>query len=72
MAAIAAASILAKTGRDEALIGFERQFPGYGLARHKGYPTPQHLQALAELGPTPLHRLTYSPVKKCTQGTLCL
>ena len=60
---IAAASILAKVDRDTALAGFDLQFPGYGLASNKGYSSPAHLRALAELGPTPLHRYSYAPVR---------
>jgi ribonuclease HII len=53
---IAAASVLAKVHRDRILVELDREFPGYGLARHKGYGSAQHLEALARLGPTPLHR----------------
>jgi ribonuclease HII len=59
---IAAASVLAKVHRDRMLVEFDRQFPGYGLASHKGYGCPQHLDALARLGPTPLHRRSFAPV----------
>jgi ribonuclease HII len=59
---IAAASVLAKTHRDQMLVEFDGQFPGYGLASHKGYGVPEHLAALAKLGPTPLHRRNFSPV----------
>jgi ribonuclease HII len=62
--AIAAASILAKVHRDTALIAMEIQYPGYGFAAHKGYPTVAHLQALQTLGVTPLHRRSFAPVKK--------
>ena len=61
---IAAASVLAKVHRDRMLVELDRQFPGYGLARHKGYGAPEHLSALARLGPTPLHRRTFSPVSQ--------
>jgi ribonuclease HII len=61
--AIAAASILAKVHRDRSMRDFDRVFPGYGLARHKGYSTPEHLEALSRLGPTPLHRATFLPVR---------
>ena len=61
---IAAASILAKVHRDNALIALEAQYPGYGFASHKGYPTAAHLQALQTLGVTPVHRRSYGPVKK--------
>ncbi len=60
--AIAAASILAKVHRDRLMVKMDAEFPGYGLAKHKGYPTAQHLTALRELGPTPHHRRTFAPV----------
>ena len=59
---IATASVLAKVHRDRLLVEFDRQFPGYGLASHKGYCCPEHLAALARLGPTPLHRKSFHPV----------
>jgi ribonuclease HII len=59
---IAAASILAKVYRDRLLVELDGQFPGYGLASHKGYCSAEHMEALARLGPTPLHRKSYSPV----------
>ena len=59
---IAAASILAKTARDEDCFRLEREYPGYGFAKHKGYPTPEHLKALAKLGPCPEHRRSFGPV----------
>jgi ribonuclease HII len=59
---IAAASVLAKVHRDRMLVEFDSQFPGYGLASHKGYAAPEHLAALARLGPTPLHRRSFGPV----------
>jgi len=59
---IAAASILAKVYRDRLLVEFDSQYPGYGLASHKGYCCPEHKLALARLGPTPLHRRNWSPV----------
>ena len=62
--AIAAASILAKVHRDTMLIALDTQYPGYGFAAHKGYPTATHLQALQTLGVTPHHRLSFAPVKK--------
>ncbi len=61
---ISAASILAKVCRDRELLAMEQRYPGYGLARHKGYPTRQHLQALAELGPCPIHRHSFAPVQR--------
>jgi ribonuclease HII len=62
--AIAAASILAKVHRDAALVALDQQYPGYGLATHKGYPTSAHLEALRTLGVTPAHRRSFAPVKK--------
>jgi ribonuclease HII len=59
---IAAASVLAKVHRDRLLVELDGQFPGYGLASHKGYCCPQHISALARLGPTPLHRKSFYPV----------
>lgn len=56
---IAAASILAKTERDRMMLELAQQYPGYGFAEHKGYPTPQHRAALVELGPSPVHRLSF-------------
>lgn len=62
--AIGAASILAKVCRDRIMQALEQDFPGYGFAVHKGYPTAAHRQALQQLGPCPQHRLSYAPVKK--------
>jgi ribonuclease HII len=59
---IAGASVLAKVYRDRLLVELDREFPGYGLASHKGYGCPKHLAALARLGPTPLHRRSFHPV----------
>ncbi len=59
---VAAASILAKTARDADCLRLERLYPGYGFARHKGYPTPAHLEALRRLGPCPEHRRSFAPV----------
>jgi ribonuclease HII len=59
---IAAASVIAKVYRDRLLVELDREFPGYGLARHKGYGSPEHLAALERLGPTPLHRKSFHPV----------
>jgi ribonuclease HII len=61
-ASIAAASILAKVERDRMMCEWDAVFPEYGLASHKGYSTPQHLAALLEYGPTPLHRQSFAPV----------
>lgn len=60
--AISAASILAKVHRDRWCEGFDRQYPGYGFAAHKGYGTAAHLQALRGLGATPAHRRSFAPV----------
>lgn len=61
--AISAASILAKTARDALMLHLDQQYPGYGLATHKGYSTAVHLQALQLLGPSPIHRCSFAPVK---------
>jgi ribonuclease HII len=60
---IAAASVLAKVTRDRRMIAYERIHPGYGFAQHKGYPTPEHLHALRRLGPCPIHRRSFAPVR---------
>ena len=62
--AIAAASILAKVSRDREMLELDQRYPGYGLAKHKGYPTAMHLEALARLGVTPLHRRSFAPVRR--------
>jgi ribonuclease HII len=59
---IAAASVLAKVHRDRLLVELDSEYPGYGLAQHKGYCSPEHMAALARLGPTPLHRMSFHPV----------
>lgn len=64
--AIAAASILAKVHRDHAMTVWDQAYPEYGLAQHKGYATAEHLQALERYGPTPLHRLSFEPVRACS------
>ena len=61
---ISAASILAKCARDAEMSALARRYPGYGFERHKGYPTPQHRQALARLGPCPSHRRSFAPVRR--------
>jgi len=65
---IAAASILAKTARDKDCERLEKQYPGYGFAKHKGYPTKEHLAALAKLGPCPEHRRSFGPVAQMELG----
>ena len=59
---IAAGSILAKVTRDRIMLEYDKQYPQYGFARHKGYPTKQHLAAIEEFGITPIHRKSYGPV----------
>jgi len=61
---IAAASILAKTTRDRMMAELDAKYPGYGLASHKGYPTPQHFQAMKEKGVLPIHRRSFGPVRE--------
>jgi len=63
-ASIAAASIIAKTTRDALMCEFERQYPSYGFAAHKGYSTPEHCRALRECGVTPIHRRSFRPVRE--------
>ena len=65
---ISAASILAKVQRDRELVGLEQQYPGYGFASHKGYPTPAHLAALRRLGVTPVHRRSFGPVRSLLEA----
>lgn len=62
--AIAAASILAKVTRDREMIALDQTYPGYGFAGHKGYPTKVHMEALGQLGPTPIHRRSFGPVRE--------
>lgn len=69
---IAAASIVAKVARDAAMREWDRIYPGYGLARHKGYPAPEHLRALERWGPTPHHRFSYRPVRQACSKPLHL
>ena len=64
VAAISAASIMAKVTRDREMLSLDLQYPGYGLARHKGYPSKAHIEALENLGVTPIHRLSYAPVRR--------
>jgi len=61
---IGAASIVAKVIRDREMIAFDAQYPGYGFAKHKGYGTKQHLEALHQLGPLSIHRTSFAPVAK--------
>lgn len=64
VAAISAASILAKTDRDALMLQLHEQYPAYGLAGHKGYPTAAHIAALREHGVTPIHRKSFKPVRE--------
>jgi ribonuclease HII len=64
---IAAASIVAKVHRDAIMQQLHERYPGYGFGRHMGYPTRQHLEALRRLGPTPVHRRSFSPVSQLVQ-----
>ena len=61
---IAAASIIAKTHRDRLMEELEKEYPGYGFAQHKGYGTPEHQQAIRELGPSPIHRLSFQFIRE--------
>ena len=61
---ISAASIIAKVTRDREMVEMDEKFPGYGFAKHKGYPTKQHRDALLTLGLTDIHRRSYAPVQK--------
>jgi len=60
---IAAASVLAKVTRDRAMVEFDRLYPGYGFAEHKGYATPQHYAAIKQHGPCPIHRRSFAPFR---------
>ncbi len=62
--AISAASILAKVHRDEIMEKLDREYPGYGFRRHKGYPTSEHIASLGRLGPCPVHRRSFRPVSE--------
>ncbi len=62
-ASIAAASILAKTARDRLMVEMDAKFPGYGFAAHKGYHAPVHVEALKALGPSPIHRRGWAPIR---------
>ena len=64
VAAISAASIMAKVTRDREMLSLDVVYPGYGLAQHKGYPSKAHIEALENLGVTPIHRRSYAPVRR--------
>ncbi len=66
---IAAASVLAKTARDALMGSLDADYPGYGFARHKGYGTRRHQEALALLGPSAVHRRSFAPVRACLERT---
>ena len=65
---IACASIIAKVARDRLMVEFDGVYPGYGLAQHKGYGTKEHLACLSRLGPCPIHRQSFRPVREMMQG----
>lgn len=67
---IAAASIIAKVTRDNIMIGLEEHYPGYGFSRHKGYGTRVHREALAALGPSPVHRRSFTPIAALLSKTM--
>ena len=67
VAAISAASILAKVSRDNEMMTLDSEYPGYGFVQHKGYPTKGHIEALERLGVSPIHRQSYKPVQKILQ-----
>ena len=69
---IGAASILAKEIRDRVMEEFEAQYPGYGFAHHKGYTTPEHQEALDRLGPCPIHRRSFTPVRDWRQRSFSI
>lgn len=66
--AISAASILAKVARDNLMLALDRSFPNYGFARHKGYPTTQHREALLRYGPCSVHRRSFGPVRQAIEA----
>lgn len=66
---ISAAAIVAKVTRDREMVALDRQYPGYGFARHKGYGTRAHCAALAGLGPCPWHRMSFAPVRRATPAS---
>jgi ribonuclease HII len=65
---IACASIIAKVARDQLMVAFDRIYPGYGLAQHKGYGTREHFACLSRLGPCPIHRQSFRPVRDVVQN----
>ena len=67
---VAAASIVAKVARDQLMVELDTQYPGYGFARHKGYGTAMHQQALVQFGPSAVHRMTFEPVRVAARDGL--
>lgn len=65
---VAAASVVAKVMRDRMMLGYDRRYPGYGFAGHKGYGSAAHRRAIAELGPTPIHRISFRGVREFVEG----
>jgi ribonuclease HII len=65
---ISAASIIAKVTRDREMVAMDARYPGYGLAKHKGYPSKAHMEALVELGVTEIHRRSFGPVRRLLEG----
>lgn len=70
VAAISAASILAKVARDAEMVAMDGRYPGYGFAEHKGYASPEHLAALQQRGPCEIHRRSFEPVRALLQADL--
>lgn len=70
IASISAASILAKVYRDRLMLSMHQRYPGYGFDRHKGYPTAHHLERLQALGPCPIHRKSFAPVRRAIAASL--
>jgi ribonuclease HII len=62
-ASIMAASVVAKVYRDGLMVAYDHEYPGYGFAEHKGYATPAHRMALRQLGPSPIHRMSWAPIR---------
>ena len=67
---ISAASIIAKVARDHEMQDMDIRYPGYGFAKHKGYPTKQHQESLVELGVSPIHRLSFKPVQRLIENKI--
>jgi ribonuclease HII len=66
---VSAASIIAKVCRDRLMRRLDRSYPGYGFSSNMGYPTPVHLQGLRQLGPCPIHRMSFTPVRERVGGS---